>query len=136
MDYLCVGSTGFAQLGTPDCYPKMTIEMSVLMHHMEQKFPVPDNLQYLARYKVMKFDHDFGTYREIVVSFDDNELHRLSDSEDTTKNELVEKFWDWFNTVESEDLDTDHLRETMTQKYMESLRPEGNLVASLQLFPN
>ena len=41
MDYLYIGSNGYAQVGEPDFHMKNKAEMHVLMEYRETNFPIP-----------------------------------------------------------------------------------------------
>ena len=80
MDYLIVGSNGFAQVGDPDYFTKTKIELMILLEFLQANYPVPDEFAPMAYYYIKAFNHDFGTYHEIVVIFDDQYLSTLKDS--------------------------------------------------------
>ena len=42
MDYLVVGSNGFAQVGGPDYFTKAKIELQILHEFLQVNYPVPD----------------------------------------------------------------------------------------------
>ena len=86
MDYLNVGSNGFAQLGDPDYYAKNRVEMLYLLQLIGNKFPIPEELKILCRFAVKAFPHDFGTYHEIVLHFDDDAIGDGYDEEDAFPN--------------------------------------------------
>jgi len=109
MDYLVVGSNGFAQVGDPDYFTKAKIELWFLLEFLQANYPVPDEFSSKAYYYIKAFNHDFGTYHEVVVIFDDLYLSTLEESELESDNELFDKFWNWFNSVESVDLESDEL---------------------------
>ena len=109
MDYLVVGSNGFAQVSDPDYFTKAKIELRILLDFLQTNYPVPDEFASKAYYYIKAFNHDFGTYHEVVVIFDDLYLSTLEDSELESDNELFDKFWDWFNLVELVDLESEEL---------------------------
>jgi hypothetical protein len=56
-----------AQLGQPDYYDKVRDECRRFIRLLRQKFgEEPPG----ARFAIKGFDHDFGTYYEVVVHFD------------------------------------------------------------------
>src|SRR5665647_3482812 len=103
MDYLVVGSNGFAQLGDPDYFAKAKIETRILMEYLRENFPVPEEFSNVAHYSIMPFHHDFGTYYEIVINYDESFLD----------------FWTWAGTAEVADLETEELLQKMRSKYLE-----------------
>jgi len=71
MDYLCIGSNDFAQVGEPDFHMKNKIEMAVLLEYLETNFPVPEEFSRMCYYRTKWFHHDFGSYSEIVLMYDE-----------------------------------------------------------------
>ena len=127
MDYLVVGSNGFAQVGDLDYFTKAKIELRILLEFLQAYYPVPDEFASKAYYYIKAFNHDFGTYHEVVVIFDDLYLSTLEDSELESENELFDKFWNWFNSVESVDLESEELTGQISQAYQKTLDTEkGN----------
>ncbi len=140
MDYLNVGANGFSQVGDEHYYAKSKVEMKHLLELVTDKFPIPEQLQTLCRFAVKAFPHDFGTYHEIVLHFDDEAIGDGYD-EDDDENEIFitqeEKlfildnaipipehpkklhdiFWDWFHQVESFDLETEEITASIKSKY-------------------
>ncbi len=80
MDYLVVCSNGFAQVGDPDYFSKAKIELRILLEYFQANYPVPAEFTTRVYYSIKAFNHDFGTYHEIVVIFDDQCLSNLKDS--------------------------------------------------------
>ena len=124
MDYLVVGSNGFAQVGDPDYFTKAKIELRILHEFLQANYPVPDEFASKAYYYIKAFNHDFGTYHEVVVIFDDHYLSTLEESELESDNDLFEKFWNWFNLVESVDLESEDLTRQIQQAYQNTLNIE------------
>jgi len=121
MDYLVVGSNGFAQVGDPDYFTKAKIELRILLEYFQANYPVPDEFAPKAYYHIKAFNHDFGTYHEIAVIFDDQYLSTLKDSELESDNDLFDQFWNWFNSVESVDLESENLTGQIRQAYQKTL---------------
>ena len=96
MDYLIVGSNGFAQVGDPDYFTKAKIELRILLEFLQSNYPVPDEFASKAYYHIKAFNHDFGTYHELVVIYDDDYLSTLEESDLESDNDLFDKFWNWF----------------------------------------
>jgi len=124
MDYLVVGSNGFAQIGDPDYFTKAKIELRILLEFLQTNYPVPDEFASKANYSIKAFNHDFGTYHEVVVIFDDQYLSALEESELESDNELFDKFWNWFNSVESVDLESEELTRQIQLAYQKTLNIE------------
>ncbi len=139
MDYLCVGSNGYAQVGDPLYLEKNAVEMNYLYQFIREKFPIPERLQTLCRFAVKAFSHDFGTYHEIVLHYDDitieaepenNPLLTMTEKEleeyfdkplPESDQTLSDIFWNWFNEVESFDLESEEITETIKTKYLATL---------------
>ena len=121
MDYLVVGSNGFAQVGDPDYFTKAKIELRILLEFLQTNYPVPEEFASKANYAIKAFNHDFGTYHEVVVIFDDQYLSTLEDSELESDNKLFDKFWNWFNLVESVDLESEELTTQIRLAYRKTL---------------
>jgi len=121
MDYLVVGSNGFAQVGDPDYYKKNLVEMNFLLELINEKFPVPGKFTFTCFYAKKSFPHDFGTYHEIVLYFDDAVLDEWKDSEDEFTRNLFDEFWDWFNQVEAFDLESEEITKRIQELYCQSL---------------
>jgi hypothetical protein len=113
MDYLTIGSNGFAQVGRPDFLEKNRIEMRVLMQYLIENYPVPEELAFMCHYKVKWFSHDFGMYSEIVLIYDDSLLYQWEEKDP----EKFLRFWNCFNDVEYVNLETEALTEEIKSKY-------------------
>lgn len=118
-DYLVVGSSGFSQVGQPDYLKRWNIEKEILLNHLKEKYPVPDEFVKDAMYATKSFDHDFGRYHEVIVFYNSYYLDELEE-EDPDK---FHRFYDWFNEVESVDLESDELMLEMETKYHEKEIP-------------
>ena len=118
MDYLVIGSNGFAQVGTPEYLEKNHVEMRALLEHLTNNFPIPDELSNMCFYKVKWFQHDFGSYSEIVLVYNNNVLEDWEDEEP----ERFDRFWDWFNSVESVNLESEELTQCIKERYLESIK--------------
>ena len=117
MDYLTIGSNGFAQVGRPDFSEKNRIEMRVLMQYIAENYPVPDEFAFMGRYKVKWFSHDFGMYSEIVFIYDDSLLYQWEEDDP----EKFDRFWNWFNDIESVNLESDYLNNEIRARYQTHL---------------
>ncbi|MGM0505409.1 MAG: hypothetical protein ACQESQ_12355 [Bacteroidota bacterium] len=118
MDYLCIGSNGFAQVGDPEYFEKNKSEMRVLMEYLQSNHPIPDEFWHMCDYRVKWFTHDFGRYSEIVMIYDDYTLNQW-DENDTEK---FDRFWNWFNEIEAVDLETDSLTIQIKTIYFTSIK--------------
>lgn len=101
MDFICLGSNGFAQLGQDDYREKARVELAALIQYVRIANPVPEALRGIADYRIKEFPHDFGWYLELTVMYDDVQLDALAE----TNPELLDKFWDWANEAECLELE-------------------------------
>lgn len=119
MDYLNIGSNGFAQVGDPDYYRKCRTELRYLLRVLRDRFPMPEELTgFTCYFKVKSFPHDFGTYHEIVLYYDDVQVEAWESSEDETVSEQADLFWGWFYTIEAFDLESDEITEAIKASYL------------------
>ena len=143
MDWLCVGSNGFAQVGSENYFAKSKAEMKYLLELIRDKFPIPEELKTLCRFAVKYFSHDFGTYSEIVVHFDDDAIGDGYDEEgegsfmteqeyqaflatgavlpEAKETPLHDLFWNWFNKVEAFDIESEEITQAIEAKYLGTL---------------
>jgi hypothetical protein len=86
-DWLSIGSSpsgeDCAQIGDEDYYMRSRKELRAFIKQLAREFPSPPQGAYLA---AKSFPHDYGSYTEIVVFYDD------------TKEECL----DWALKVEAE----------------------------------
>jgi len=121
MDYLVLGSNGFAQVGDPDYFAKNKIELHILMDFFKENYPIPELFINMAYYSAKAFPHDFGTYHEIVLIYDDRKLSGWESSELDLENELFDKFWDWFNTAEAADMESVEITDKIKEAYLKTI---------------
>ncbi|BBE16096.1 hypothetical protein AQPE_0233 [Aquipluma nitroreducens] len=121
MDYLVLGSNGFAQMGDSAFYKKLKIEMRVLLDYFHSSFPIPQKFKTIAYYSVKTFQHDFGDYQEIVLWYDSDYIDSLEESEIESDNEFFDLFWTWFRVIESVDLESDQLTNQIKETYFKSV---------------
>jgi hypothetical protein len=115
MDYLVIGSNGFAQVGDPEYFEKNKAEMKVLLEYLKKKFPLPEEFSHMCDYRVKWFSHDFGRYSEIVLIYDDYILSQW----DEDNLDKFNRFRDWFNGIEAIDLESDYLNKAIEARYQE-----------------
>jgi hypothetical protein len=121
MDYLVLGSNGFAQMGDSAFYKKLKIEMRVLLDYFHTTFPIPLKFKTMAYYSAKTFQHDFGDYQEIVLWYDRSYFDTLEASEIETENEVHDLFWSWFRVIESADLESEELTDQIKEAYFKSV---------------
>jgi len=121
MDYLVLGSNGFAQMGDSAFYNKLKIEMRVLLDYFHRNFPIPQKFKTITYYAVKTFHHDFGDYQEIVLWYDRDYIDSLEDSEIESDIEFFDVFWSWFRVIESADLEFDRLTDQIKEAYFKSV---------------
>jgi len=118
MDYLCIGSNGFAQVGRPDFYEKNKVEMRILMEFLQKNYPIPEEFWHMCDYRVKWFTHDFGRYSEIVLVYDDYILNQW----DEVNPDKFNRFWNWFNMIEGVDLETEAITSAIKTSYVDTIR--------------
>lgn len=121
MDYLVLGSNGFAQIGNSAFYNKLKVEMRVLLDYFHQNFPIPQKFKTIVYYSIKTFQHDFGEYQEIVLWYDRDYIDSLEESEIETDNANFELFWSWFRVIESADLESDELTSQIRETYFKTI---------------
>jgi hypothetical protein len=87
--------------------------MRVLLQYLKDNYPIPEEFSFMCYYKVKWFNHDFGMYSEIVLIYDDYILNQWDEDDP----ERFDRFWDWFNDVESIDLESDYLNNEIKARY-------------------
>ena len=105
LDYITAGSIGFAQVGTDFYLEKQKVETNILLDIIQENeiFKVPKELQNKAYFRMKKFYHDFGSYKELCVIYDRDEIE-----DDEEMNDI---FWNWFYEVESFDYESEEIME-------------------------
>jgi len=121
MDYLVLGSNGFAQVGDPDYRAKNKIELRILLDFFKENYPIPEPFINMSYYSVKAFPHDFGTYHEIVLIYDDGKLSGWESSELELESELFDQFWDWFNSAEAADMESVELTDKIKEAYLKTI---------------
>ena len=121
MDYLVLGSNGFAQMGESAFYKKLKIEMRVLLDYFHSSFPIPQKFKTLAYYSIKTFHHDFGDYQEIVLWYDRSYFESLEESEIESETQILEVFRTWFHIIDSADLESDELTDQIKDAYFKSV---------------
>ncbi|MBN1987443.1 MAG: hypothetical protein JW761_14120, partial [Prolixibacteraceae bacterium] len=115
---------GFAQVGDPDYYKKNLVEMNYLLDLINEKFSVPEQFTFTCFFVKKSFPHEFVTYHEIVLYFDEVVLDEWKDSDDEFIQGLFDEFWDWFNHVEAFDLESEEITERIQELYCQSLNTQ------------
>lgn len=122
MDYLSIGSNGFAQVGDQSYYEKMRVEMQVLMESIRRDLPIPEKFATIIQFRVKSFPHDFGTYHEIVIIYNDEIIDKKEKSEYESDQEFYLEFWDFVHSAESYDLESESLTEQISLAYQKTLK--------------
>jgi len=121
MDYLVLGSNGYAQMGDSSFYEKLQIEMRVLLDYFHSSFPIPQKFKSLAYYSAKTFHHASGDYQEIVLWYDREYVDSLEESEIESENEVHDVFWSWYRVIESADLESEELTDQIKEAYFKSV---------------
>lgn len=101
MDYFNIGSPGYAQVGQDDYYDKLKIEKAVVNLHIEKEYPIPEELKDICYFKWKSFPHDFGTYHELCLIYN----NRIVDEWEENDDPRAQQFWDFANKCEDMDFD-------------------------------
>jgi hypothetical protein len=118
MDYLVIGSNGFAQVGSQDFHEKNKIEMKVLGEHLRNNHPIPEEFWHICAYRVKWFNHDFGRYSEIVLVYDDYILDQWEED----NPDKFDRFWNWVNGVEGVDLESESINQAIRGDYEKTIQ--------------
>lgn len=74
MDYLTISPTptgeDCAQLGSPDYAERSSAECRAFVNQLKRELGKPP---FGASLRIKSFDHDFGSYKEVVVVYDEND---------------------------------------------------------------
>lgn len=124
MNYLVLGSNGFAQLGSHAYFEKQRVEMRIILDFFHKNFPIPEGFKSSAYFSIKTFPHDFGSYQEVVLWYDDRYLTELEESEIEADNQLFDQFWDWYNSAERADLESDEMTDKIRDAYLETIDVE------------
>lgn len=121
IDYVYIGSNGFAQVGDPLYHDKNAAEKTVIFQILEKTecLHIPDQFKGIASFQWKAQQHDFGTYHDLVIRYNYIYLSELEDSEDPEKVELFNLFWNWANAVESFDFESEEIKARCEQKWLE-----------------
>lgn len=122
MDYINIGANGFAHVDDDEYYQKKIVEMKILLNYLKTKFPVPEKFSSFAFYTRKSFMHEFGSYSEIVLVYNDNIVDALECSVNEEEMKLYDEFWEWVSSVESVDLESDELTQKIIDKYIVALK--------------
>jgi hypothetical protein len=118
MDYLVIGSNGFAQVGSQDFHEKNKIEMKVLLEYLRNNHTIPEEFWHICAYRVKWFNHDFGRYSEIVLVYDDYILDQWEED----NPDKFDRFWNWFNGVEGVDLESESINQAIRDAYEKTIQ--------------
>lgn len=121
IDWIYIGSNGFAQIGD-DLYPdKNRAEKAIIFKILEEnpQLQVPKEFEGIAGYHWKAQSHDFGTYHDLAIRFNDGYISSLEDSESEEDNQKFDRFYEWVNNVESFDFETPEITERCENKYYE-----------------
>ena len=93
-DYITLGPTpcaeNCAQVGDENYRMKATLEMDIYMEQLKRMFP--ESSSHGVSFSKKWFNHDFGTYGEIVAVYDDSNEEASNHAINIENN--LPKFWD------------------------------------------
>lgn len=115
-DYIVLGSVGYAQVSQDDYFKKEKVESAVLVDLIINNsiFKIPDEFLSNCFLRLKKFQHDFGSYKELCLIYNQDFFDDLEDDE-----ELNEKFWNWVNEMECFDYESEEILEMCNKKHRE-----------------
>ena len=115
MDYIVIGSIGFAQVGQEHYGKKREIEKQVIneLVKIENIFQITSEFKDLCYKEYKTFQHDFGSYDELCLVYDNAEIDDWIDN-DIEKNQ---RFWNWVNEMESYDFEQQILIDLCESKF-------------------
>ena len=73
-------------------------------------FKIPENFKEYCRITMKSFSHDFGTYKELCLIYNQEFYDELDSSEEN-------KFWLWVNGMECFDYESEEMIEKCKTKY-------------------
>ena len=92
-DYLTLGSTpcgeDCAQVGTEEYHLRSLLECKAYVRQLQQQFGDPLNSS--CWYGVKSFPHDFGSYHEVVIYFDDENEQSVDFAYNVESN--IPEYW-------------------------------------------
>lgn len=121
IDFLYIGSNGFAQVGDPLYHEKDLAERRVIFQILEEnkELHIPDEFSAVAEFSWRGQHHDFGVYHDLNVKYNDTVVSRWEDSELEEDNAKHDRFYEWINLLESFDFETPEITERCEQKWYE-----------------
>jgi len=81
MEYITIGSIGFAQICTPDYFAKEQIEVIVLQQIIDIELTpiIPKRFKERCDFYIETSYHELGSYEEIVLAYDNRFLDKFND---------------------------------------------------------
>lgn len=94
-----IGTLGFAQVGSQVYDERIKIERRVINSFFSEKeeLRVPDEFMSLAHFRWKLCPHDFGSYWDFQIFYDEDEIELLEGEND----DKYYRFYDWLNSCES-----------------------------------
>jgi hypothetical protein len=124
MDYLVIGSNGFAKAGDPDVDKKEQIELKFLFYYFNAFLPVPEEFKDICRYEIKWFRGcRSDKYSELVLVYNDMLVEDWAC--DSNYHEQFDRFWAWCNKIESINLQSDEITKGIEKVYLESVKNSG-----------
>jgi hypothetical protein len=133
MDYFVIGSNGFARIGDPDYYRKSLIEMNYLLGITRIKFPIPIKFSRTCYFAKKSFPYKCEKLYVVVLFYDDIVLTEWMNSPNEYDQGLFTEFWDWFNQVETFNLESAEFRRNIQSLYDQSAN--HSMIKRVNLFP-
>jgi hypothetical protein len=127
MDYITIGSIGFAQLGEGDYFNKREVEKKVLNEIIEKELNIliPDKFKDICFITIKKFLYENSSYDEVCLVYDNVYLEKLNDKFEEKFLELETIFSNEFGYDFLSDF-PDELRETIEYQNIMNLNNESD----------
>ncbi|WP_304015799.1 hypothetical protein [Nonlabens dokdonensis] len=117
-NYEVIGSIGYHQVGQPDQYLKRLVENSVILNIiLEPPFKIPDFMIGKAILKIKTFFHDMGSYDELVIHYDDDQIIEWEESLLEEDNWKAAQFYCWLDEMQTWDFESQELLDKCQEIY-------------------
>ena len=134
LDYVTIGSIGFAQLGELHYFEKRKIEKEIIREVIAENelFKIPEEFRLICIFFIKCFPYEYDSYDELVIVYDRNVIDEWEDEDvsETYDNDdpnfinekepnKFNKFWEFVNKCEEFDWESEDLMEKCQKLYQE-----------------
>lgn len=126
MNYIVLGSIGFAQFGTDDYHQKRSIENKVLNKIAIDNFSIPERISHMCYISIKSFPYEYGSYDELVLMYNESLLNEweiaFDNWDEDVANEPLESqlftiFWTFANQAQEFDFEAEEYLEQCSKLY-------------------